>query len=241
MDFSWAIILACVREFCGEDIIEYLNRTKRIVNGLATDVNISKPLLHICTPHMMEANKNNIISKYSTDLNKQSQVHFAMRSMGRLINCKSFPEAIKIVNWMQIMMTSEFASVVVIRSLQHLENSINTFEEELDDSVELNKLRESSCIKTEKAVQTVADKEHAVTDKEHFYIDKSKDRDSNMHDFWRAKILEQKNKLQTIPKKKTKKQEFYAKIFLLARGWIALHIAVEQFIPERLKKIQQYL
>ena len=98
MDFSWAIILACVREFCREDLIEYLNRTKRIVNGLATDMDISKPLLHICAAHMMKATKNYIITKYSTDLNKQSQVHFAMRSMGRLINCKSFPEAIKIVN-----------------------------------------------------------------------------------------------------------------------------------------------
>ena len=65
-------------------------------------------------------------------------------------------------------MKSEFANVVVVRSLQHLENSINTFEEELDDGVQLNKLTESSCINTGKAEQTLADKEHAVDKKNPF-------------------------------------------------------------------------
>ncbi len=69
---------------------------------------------------------------------------------------------------MHIIMKSEFANVVVVRSLQHLENSINTFEEELDDGDPLNKLTESSCINTEKAEQTLADKEHAVVKKNPF-------------------------------------------------------------------------
>lgn len=111
------------------------------------------PFTHLYCPYD-EGQQNNIITKYPTDLNKQSQVHFAMQSMGRLINWKSFPEAVKIVKWMQIIMTSEFASNVVVSSLQRLENSINTFEEELDDGVELNKLTESSCIKTEKILIT---------------------------------------------------------------------------------------
>ena len=45
--------------------------------------------------------------------------------------------------------------------------------------------------------------------KEPFSIDKSKDRNSNMHDFWRAKILEQKNKLQTIPKTNNEKNRYF--------------------------------
>ena len=97
MDFSWAIILACVREFCGENIIDYVNRTKRIVEGNGSEVDISKSLLHICAADIMKAAKTNILTKYCATLTKHSQVHFAMLSMGRLINCRIFSEAVKIV------------------------------------------------------------------------------------------------------------------------------------------------
>ncbi len=205
MDFSWAIILACVREFCGENIIEYVNRTKRIVEGNGSEVDISKSLLHICAAHIMKAAKSNILTKYCTTLNKHSQVHFAMRSMGRLINCKILSEAVEIVKWLQIIMTTEYVNHAVITSLQYLENSINTFQDEVEDGVELKKITESSCMKT--------DVDEALTEglnnKEPSFVNNKNDSRSLMHDFWQAEISQRKDELSIIPKTSNEKNRYF--------------------------------
>eukprot|EP00794_Sanderia_malayensis_P000042 gene42-635_t len=57
IDFSWAIILVCFGEFCMSDLKEYINRTYRIVMGLATKDDLEKTLIHVCLAHVMTMNR----------------------------------------------------------------------------------------------------------------------------------------------------------------------------------------
>ena len=56
-DFSWAIILACIREFSMESLTEYLNRTYRIITGKALHEDLHKTFIHICLAHVMNMNR----------------------------------------------------------------------------------------------------------------------------------------------------------------------------------------
>ena len=92
-DFSWAIIQACLKVFCSENLSEYLNRAFRIVSGSANGEDFLKTRLHVCAAHMMKLNKMHATAKHCKDFDTKSQVHFAMRLFGRLINCQSLDDA----------------------------------------------------------------------------------------------------------------------------------------------------
>ena len=74
-DFSWAIILACLKQFCNESITEYLNRSYRQITEIATQNDLGKTLLHVCLAHMMKLNKKHAVGKKSPAGTKKSQVH----------------------------------------------------------------------------------------------------------------------------------------------------------------------
>ena len=57
-DFSWAIILACLKQFCNESVCEYLNRTYRIVQGEGRSEDFQKTQnLHVYSVHIMKLNQ----------------------------------------------------------------------------------------------------------------------------------------------------------------------------------------
>ena len=46
--------MACIKEFCKENLKTYINRTFRIVNGTASREDLKSILIHICySSHML--------------------------------------------------------------------------------------------------------------------------------------------------------------------------------------------
>ena len=132
-DMSWAIIHACLKVFCNENITEYLNRAYRIVSGKATEEDFLQTRLHLCAAHMMKLNKKHATAKYCKNFNLKSQVHFAMRLFGRLVNCESLQDAICLAKNAKVVLNSEYSTPRLRKALEHIEESINTFAPNSDD------------------------------------------------------------------------------------------------------------
>ena len=78
-DFSWAIILACMKEFCNNDLREYLDRTFRIVIGKDTENDLGRTIIHICLAHVMNMNRKEALKLFEHDTDSAAKVHFTMR------------------------------------------------------------------------------------------------------------------------------------------------------------------
>ena len=135
LDFSSAIIISCLIEFSKEDVREYLNRTFRIVKGDASEMDLGKSLLHICTAHIMNTTKRFVRNKYSKE---KSKIKFALRVTGRLIHVRDIDECGQLVKNLKTVLLSEFTSSDLNRALQFLEDSINSFDIPETDSTERN-------------------------------------------------------------------------------------------------------
>ncbi len=94
-DFSMAIINACVREFTGETVQEYLTRGYDIINGDAHKEDAEKTIFHVCAAHMLKLNKFHAKEKGKQD---SSQIHIANRFFGRLLCCSTLQEMRKFVS-----------------------------------------------------------------------------------------------------------------------------------------------
>ena len=105
-DFSWAIILACLKQFCNESITDYLDRSYRLITGIATQNDLGKTLLHVCSSNMMKLNKKHAVGKKSPAGTKKSQVHFAMQFFGRLMHCTTLADAVQLVRSAEVEMTT---------------------------------------------------------------------------------------------------------------------------------------
>ena len=114
-DFSWAIIHACLKVFCNETLTDYLNRSYRIVIGEAADEEFLKTRLHVCAAHMMKLKKKHASEKFFKKFNCESQVHFAMRLFGRLLNCHSSTDVISLAKSAKIVLTPEVATPALKR------------------------------------------------------------------------------------------------------------------------------
>ena len=128
-DFSWAIIQACLKVFCNETLTEYLNRAYRIVTGSADGEDFLKTRLHVCAAHMMKLNKIHANAKHCKKFDAKSQVHFAMRLFGRLMNCQSLDDAFSFAKYAKIVLTTAKATSDLKDALDRIQRSINTFEE----------------------------------------------------------------------------------------------------------------
>ena len=134
LDFSWALIQASLDEFCREETNDYLNRTRREITGKATTDDLNKSLLHICAFHVMQMCRRNAKRLYNKEQNEKSQVHFASRLMGRLINCQSIEEVDRLVEKVIIVLRTKRATQEMREALLWLQNSINTFSDNVDDN-----------------------------------------------------------------------------------------------------------
>ncbi len=119
-DNSLAIINACIKEFCNENLNEYLDRCKwiRFLEIFYTYT--------VCAFHMIRLNRKHASKHSGSGPDSRSRVYFAMLVFGRLINGGSLDEACNILN-ATIVLKSKYASNLVKESLQRLETSINTF------------------------------------------------------------------------------------------------------------------
>ena len=131
------MIQACLQEFSNENVNQYLDRTYNIVRGHANPHDLHKTLIHICALHVMRMCKRNIKKYHNKNQDEHSQTHYAMRIMGRLINSLTLEEAARIIHKVAVVMRTIYASDNVKKSLNWLENSINTFDEpdDIDDDV----------------------------------------------------------------------------------------------------------
>ena len=59
-DYSLALIMAFIKEFCKENLKTYINRTFKTLNGTASREDVKSTLIHICYSHMMRRNKINL-------------------------------------------------------------------------------------------------------------------------------------------------------------------------------------
>ena len=77
----------------------------------------------------------------------KSKIHFALRVLGRLINCSSLDDAMATVRDATIVLNARFESENVKSSLRRLEERINTFEAvsiEADSVVDFEDLADES-------------------------------------------------------------------------------------------------
>ncbi len=137
IDFSMALILACLDEFCGESISKYLSRTSRVISGTASSQDLNKPFLHICSFHFIKMCRMIAKRLYNRGQDEKSQIHFAMCLLGRLINCTSRRDAYKIVRRAVMVLKSKFATKQMREALAFLQKSIITFQEQVDDFVDV--------------------------------------------------------------------------------------------------------
>ena len=129
LDFSMALIQAALQEFTNESIHQYLDRTYRILTGGATQYDLQKSILHVCSFHVMRMCRRNAQRYRNREQSESSQVHFAMHLVGRIIQCKSLDEVASIIERAVVVMKTKYATSKMKEALQWLQESINTFEE----------------------------------------------------------------------------------------------------------------
>ena len=129
MDHSWALILACLREFCNESLEEYLNRTHRIMTGTATQRDLLLTLIHICYSHIMKLNRKDIETCLPSKIkSKEKKIlkKFAMLYFARLVECRKLDEMEKLVRLGHKVFSSKLMSQETITAIEQLEKSIKS-------------------------------------------------------------------------------------------------------------------
>ena len=126
MDFNWVIILACLNEFCGCGLDEYLNRTYRIVTDTATKEDIGKTIVHICLAHVMNMNRRECRKLFEKDICCKSKVHFCMRFLACLVNTRTLGESVELMRSAYFLMNSKYANKVSSTALHQIEKKVNT-------------------------------------------------------------------------------------------------------------------
>lgn len=183
LDFSMALIQACLDEFCAEEFNEYLDRTHCIVTGCASNHALAKSILHICAFHVMKMCRRNAKRLCNKEQDEKSQVHFASRLMGRLINCKSLDEAGRIVDKAFVVLRTKKATQDMQDALHWLEESINTFSDIVDDPAVLVEGTDDSMNST-----LSSDHERAEVEDYENYSESIGGARSQMHAFWNSRI-----------------------------------------------------
>ena len=113
---------ACLLEFNGESRGEYLERMFRIINGSEEDS--GKSFIFSCSPHILNQVKRYCI-KNKLD---NSQKHFAMRVIGRMICCETLACLAEIVKLFITVITAADVTVNVRKALDTLNSYINDFD-----------------------------------------------------------------------------------------------------------------
>ena len=115
-----------------------MNGSFCIVSGGVIDDDLQRTIIHVCSAHMMNLCKKHASNKAYKDSMNRSQVHFAMRVFGRLINCTRLSDASKVVKCASVVMMSEYATNDTKNGLKLLEETISSFKEITEDGVALD-------------------------------------------------------------------------------------------------------
>ena len=131
-DYSWAILLACMKEFCYSSLEEYLNRTFRIIIDKANKEDLEKTIIHICLAHVMNMNRRECMKIFKNDRECGSKIHFCMRFLACLVNSQDVGEAVGLVRNAYFLMTSENANENARIALCNIERKVNNLNLEWD-------------------------------------------------------------------------------------------------------------
>ena len=82
MDYSLALLIAVIEVFNNETLMQYLDRTLSIIQGVAKTEDLYKTFISICCAHIL-----NMVKRKVAKNGDSSQIHLSMRFVGRLINC----------------------------------------------------------------------------------------------------------------------------------------------------------
>ena len=101
MDFSMALISATVQEICKKNLIQYINRTNRIVTGDAS-IDLGKTFVHICYSHLMKRNKF-FLNQQFKKTERKCLLEFCMHWFSRLVECRYLKENKELVVYGQVI------------------------------------------------------------------------------------------------------------------------------------------
>ena len=130
-DLSIPLYSSALLEFTRETVDDYLNRTFRIVQGKASAKDLDLMLVHLCNVHSMNLVKRRLIKLHN---NNHSKVNFGMRMYGRLICCTKLDECTEYVKHVYNVMMSPDSNQSVEESCQFIQDSINTFSHNEENS-----------------------------------------------------------------------------------------------------------
>ena len=123
-DYSLALILIRLSEFCKETLVQYINRTFKIVTGKASDVDLKKSILHICFSHVMNLNRRNLDKKmlHTSSSDKNKLTCFCMQWFARLTECRFLEEKEELVLLGRTVFVSQYQSEEVAKSLRIIQS-----------------------------------------------------------------------------------------------------------------------
>ena len=188
MDYSQALMNAVMEVYNKETFVQYLDRTYSIIQGSAKKEDLNKTFVTICCAHVMKMVKRNVEKKGNS-----SQIHLAMRFMGRLINCKSLQEAEAVTRCGFIVFMSRNICTQLNAAISELERYINKFKLETDEYIAgMEGCQEDSNIISSNDI-------YEDTEKHSFKFSKSL-----ISKFWRNKVLGYNELLQLEDAEKKK-------------------------------------
>ncbi len=121
VDNSWAIILALLRCFNVETLVEYLNRCYNIVSGNANNCDFKKTIIHICLAHTMKSFKKRLLAVY------KSNFSFGMYCLSLMANASTLNDLKELILDISILLLSKDVSPAVEVSGKRMELKINSF------------------------------------------------------------------------------------------------------------------
>ena len=129
-DQSLAIIKACLKEFTGESMNDFMNRGFRVVQGKANHEDLSKTIIHVCFSHIMNNTKKDLrknpLGKRKKGEKKKIK-DFVMTLFARLVECQTLHEMDELVRHAYLIMNSKNLTAKVQKSLEVIEHSIKEF------------------------------------------------------------------------------------------------------------------
>ena len=105
----------------------YLEPCQMSMMERSSDEENKKNLVHICSFHFLNLNRQ-FLDKLYGKTKEESEKHFCLRMLGRLICCGSLEEAIRICKHVSIIMTNKKVTSSVKQSLSILQEAINKFD-----------------------------------------------------------------------------------------------------------------
>lgn len=123
-DFSLVFVLAALKEFNGETLFDFLERSWRIVTNKRSQKDLKMIAVHVCTSHFMRRLYVRV-RKFATN---KHQVAFIMHALAVCVNASSLSELSEYVEALMIVLSNEHLHQEVQAAYQLLKEGINTLE-----------------------------------------------------------------------------------------------------------------